>query len=205
MGDVGNNGAYARLRAQATSMRRKAESVGNKLQAIAEGIAKKYGARVTPINYKSVDSIVRKAKGEANGIKDIKDSYRTTIIADKGSIPKIIKDLQGRYKGFEFVRLKEQKLDTGYSGNIINIRNKKTGLIGEIQVNTAKMIYAKENYSIAYKRWVGRPCEKSTKRPRNHPVGDMHYTSKVEPPRVTEVRSKGRYLCNKLTMLRFNN
>lgn len=52
MGDVGNNGAYARLRAQATSMRRKAESVGNKLQAIAEGIAKKYGARVTPINYK---------------------------------------------------------------------------------------------------------------------------------------------------------
>lgn len=31
MGDVGNNGAYARLRAQATSMRRKAESVGNKL------------------------------------------------------------------------------------------------------------------------------------------------------------------------------
>ena len=45
MGDVGDNGAYARLRAQATSMRRKAESVGNKLQAIAEGIAKKYGAR----------------------------------------------------------------------------------------------------------------------------------------------------------------
>ena len=156
MGDVGNNGAYARLRAQATSMRRKAESVGNKLQAIAEGIAKKYGARVTPINYKSVDSIVRKAKGEANGIKDIKDSYRTTIIADKGSIPKIIKDLKGKYKGFEFVRLKEQKLDTGYSGNIINIRNKKTGLIGEIQVNTAKMIYAKENYSIAYKLLGGK-------------------------------------------------
>lgn len=108
MGDVGNNGAYARLRAQATSMRRKAESVGNKLQAIAEGIAKKYGARVTPINYKSVDSIVRKAKGEANGIKDIKDSYRTTIIADKGSIPKIIKDLKGKYKGFEFVRLRNR-------------------------------------------------------------------------------------------------
>lgn len=205
MGDVGNNGAYARLRAQATSMRRKAESVGNKLQAIAEGIAKKYGARVTPINYKSVDSIVRKAKGEANGIKDIKDSYRTTIIADKGSIPKIIKDLKGKYKGFEFVRLKEQKLDTGYSGNIINIRNKKTGLIGEIQVNTAKMIYAKENYSIAYKLLGGKPCEKSIKRPRNHPVGDMHYMSKVEPPRVTEVRSKGQYLCNKLTMQHFNN
>lgn len=205
MGDVGNNGTYARLRAQATSMRRKAESVGNKLQAIAEGIAKKYGARVTPINYKSVDSIVRKAKGEANGIKDIKDSYRTTIIADKGSIPKIIKDLKGKYKGFEFVRLKEQKLDTGYSGNIINIRNKKTGLIGEIQVNTAKMIYAKENYSIAYKLLGGKTMRESIKRPRNHPVGDMRYTSRVEPPRVTEARNKGRYLCNKLTMQRFNN
>lgn len=58
MGDVGNNGAYARLRAQATSMRRKAESVGNKLQAIAEGIAKKYGARVTPINFDYVQSII---------------------------------------------------------------------------------------------------------------------------------------------------
>lgn len=104
MGDVGNKGMDARLRVLATSMRRKAESVGSKLQAIAEGIAKKYGARVTPINYKSVDSIVRKAKGETNGIKDIKDSYRTTIIAGKESIPKIIKDLKGKYKNFEFVR-----------------------------------------------------------------------------------------------------
>lgn len=183
MGDVGNNGAYDRLRAQATSMLRKAESVGNKLQAIAEGIAKKYGARVTPINYKSVDSIVRKAKGEANGIKDIKDSYRTTIIADKGSIPKIIKDLKGKYKGFEFVRLKEQKLDTGYSGNIINIRNKKTGLIGEIQVNTAKMIYAKENYSIAYKLLGGktmREIYKETKKPSGwgHALYEQSRTAK---------------------------
>ena len=63
MGDVGNKGMDAGLRVQATSMRRKAESVSSKLQAIAEGIAKKYEARVTPINYKSVDSIVRKAKG----------------------------------------------------------------------------------------------------------------------------------------------
>lgn len=72
MGDVGNNGAYARLRAQATSMRRKAESVGNKLQAIAEGIAKKYGARVTPINYKSVDSIVRKARARLRVLKTLR-------------------------------------------------------------------------------------------------------------------------------------
>lgn len=137
MGDVGNNGAYARLRAQATSMRRKAELVGNKLQAIAEGIAKKYGARVTPINYKSVDSIV----------------------------------------------LKEQKLDTGYSGNIINIRNKKTGLIGEIQVNTAKMIYAKENYSIAYKLLGGktmREIYKETKKPSGwgHALYEQSRTAK---------------------------
>ena len=31
----------------------------------------------------------------------------------------------------------------GYSGNIVNIMT-SNGLIGEIQVNTAKMIYAKE-------------------------------------------------------------
>ena len=72
MGDVGNNGAYARLRAQATSMRRKAESVGNKLQAIAEGIAKKYGARVTPINYKSVDSMYARLRARLRVLKTLR-------------------------------------------------------------------------------------------------------------------------------------
>lgn len=156
MADVGNKGTEIMLRNAAKDLHRKAELVGGKLQSIAESIAKKHGAKVTPINYKSVDSIVRKAKTENNGIKDIKDSYRTTIIASKDAIPKIINELKGNFKDFTFVRHKAQNLDTGYSGNIINVKNKKTGLVGEIQVNTAKMIYAKENYSVAYKILGGK-------------------------------------------------
>lgn len=168
MGDVGNKGAEMRLFNAAKELHRKAEMVGGKLQSIAEDIARKHGASVTPINYKSVGSIVRKAKTENNGIKDIKDSYRTTIIASKESMPKIINALKRNFKDFTFVKHKVQNLDTGYSGNIINFKNKKTGIIGEIQVNTAKMIYAKENYSVAYKILGGkamRDIYKETKTP----------------------------------------
>lgn len=134
MGDVGNKGAEMRLFNAAKELHRKAEMVGGKLQSIAEDIARKHGARVTPINYKSVGSIIRKAKTENNGIKDIKDSYRTTIIASKESMPKIINELKRNFKDFTFVKHKVQNLDTGYSGNTINFKNKKTGIIGEIQV-----------------------------------------------------------------------
>ena len=67
---------------------------------------------------------------------------RTTIVADSDSIGDVIKELT---KDESFLRLKVQRPDDfmGYSGNIVNIRTSE-GLIGEIQVNTAKMIYAKE-------------------------------------------------------------
>lgn len=155
MSELGITGKDMQLRRQAKSLHRKAAMIGGRLQSLAEGVAMKYGARVTPINLKSVDSITRKAK--ENGIKGIKDSYRTTIIADKNSIPKIIKSLSGNNKnGFKIERIKHQKLDTGYTGNIVNFKDKKTGIIGEIQVNTPKMIYAKEKYSIAYKILGGK-------------------------------------------------
>lgn len=45
----------------------------------------------------------------------------------------------------------------GYSGNIVNVKT-KSGIVAEIQVNTDKMIFAKEKPSIAKsiigeKRW----------------------------------------------------
>lgn len=169
MSELGIVGKDMKLRRQAENLHRKAEMISGRLQSLAEGVAKQYGARVTPINLKSVGSIMRKAKGEQNGIKDIKDSYRTTIIADKNSIPKIIKSLSGSNKnGFKIERIKQQKLDTGYTGNIINFKDRRTGIVGEIQVNTPKMIYAKENYSIAYKILGGktmRSIYKETKMP----------------------------------------
>lgn len=56
----------------------------------------------------------------------------------------IIKDLRSTGKLAREPKSQRHETDTlGYSGNIINIKL-SNGQIGEIQVNTAKMIYAKE-------------------------------------------------------------
>lgn len=174
IGDIGTRAYNMQLKSQAIALQKKAKSVGNELQSIAEEVAHKYGGRVTPINYKGVNSIIRKVQNENISIKDIKDSYRTTIIASKSDIPKIIKELsEGKFKRFTFVKHKAQNFDTGYTGNIINFKNNKTGLIGEIQVNTPKMIYAKENLSVAYKILGGETMRKVFKETKT-PAGWGH-------------------------------
>lgn len=129
-----------------------ASAVKMDVQGLAEGIASKYGAVVTPINLKSIASMTRKVNTEGISPFDLKDAVRTTIVADRGDIGDVIKDLT---KDGSFLRLKVQKPDDfmGYSGNIVNIKT-SNGLIGEIQVNTAKMIYAKEKPADA-KRILG--------------------------------------------------
>lgn len=119
-----------------------ANSVKNEVQVLAENVANKYGALVTPINLKTRASILRKVNTENISPFDLKDTVRTTIIADKDDIGGVIKDLA---KDSGFVRLKVQRPEDfmGYSGNIVNVKTSQ-GLLGEIQVNTAKMIYAKE-------------------------------------------------------------
>lgn len=120
----------------------KASQTGDKIQNIAESIAKKYGGYVTPINYKSEASIKRKIESDKCTPYDIKDVVRTTVIVPKEKIANVVKELQScQYFG----RYKEQKPENfcGYSGNIVNL-NMYNGIVAEIQVNTAKMIYAKE-------------------------------------------------------------
>lgn len=75
-------------------------------------------------------------------VSDIKDSVRNTIIVDKENIEYVVKDLQGLSS---FSRYKQQTPEDfcGYSGNIINLKM-PNGIQAEIQVNTPKMIYAKE-------------------------------------------------------------
>ena len=139
-----------------TDLRTKAKDVSEDVQRIAEGIAGKYNASVTPINLKSTESIKRKAKSESLSPEEIstgiKDSVRTTIVTDKEKIPAIIEDLKADEN---FLRYKEQTPDKfmGYSGHIINLRM-GNGVIAEIQVNTPKMIYAKEKEEDA-KRILG--------------------------------------------------
>ena len=69
-------------------------------------------------------------------------AVRTTIILPQKDLRNIIVDSE---KMSIFVRVKNQTPDkySGYSGLLTNIRT-KNGIQGEIQFNTAKMIYAKE-------------------------------------------------------------
>ena len=125
--------------------RERAFQSGNEVQELAETIAQRYGANCTPINFKSADSIRRKVYLERSAVPtfspdDLKDVVRTTIIADGSDIQSVCADLMATDV---FLRYKSQKTNLGYTGNIVNIRT-KNGMVAEIQVNTARMIYAKE-------------------------------------------------------------
>lgn len=132
---------------------KRASSVGDEVQSIAERIAIKNGGYVTPINFKSTTSITRKVITEGITPYDIKGAVRTTIIVPKSRIEDVLEEL---YKTEGFLRLKRQKPESfmGYSGNIVNIRT-TNGLTAEIQVNTERMIFAKERPEDA-KRILGK-------------------------------------------------
>lgn len=132
---------------------KRASSVGDEVQSTAERIAIKNGGYVTPINFKSTTSITRKVITEGITPYDIKDAVRTTIIVPKSRIEDVLEEL---HKTEGFLRLKRQKPESfmEYSGNIVNIRT-TNGLTAEIQVNTERMIYAKERPEDA-KRILGK-------------------------------------------------
>lgn len=134
----------------------RASLVGDEVQSLAKSIAERNKGFVTPINYKSISSITRKVTTEGITSYDIKDAVRTTIIVPKSEIEQVLTELS---ESGSFVRLKRQKPEyfMGYSGNIVNIRT-SNGLIAEIQVNTDRMIYAKEKLEnakriLGEKRW----------------------------------------------------
>ena len=142
------------LAKEITEVCKMARASGKEVQSTAESIAQKYGAKCTPINFKSEESIRRKVLLERQEVpmfspKNLKDTVRTTIVADNKDIDFIISDL---VKHKSFVRLKEQKTSLGYVGNIVNIIT-NNGLIAEIQVITPYMIYAKEPPKIAKQLW----------------------------------------------------
>lgn len=131
----------------AKALATKAKEVGDELQGEAKKIATKYGAKLTPINYKSYDSMVRKANDELKGdIGQIKDSVRNTIITDGKNIKNVTADA-GKL-GIKGLKTQDFSNSSGYRGYISNPKL-SNGVIGEIQVNTPEMIYAKETPGVA--------------------------------------------------------
>lgn len=161
---VKDNPKYTRIKREKTDAEKslekaikdvviRARSSGGEVQGLAESIAAGHNAICTPINYKSEASIKRKVllerkeKGDAYMPDKLKDLVRTTIIADRQNIDIVIEQLRMSepVKAFKGIAVKKQRPQNylGYSGNIVNLQT-SNGLVAEIQVNTAKMIYAKE-------------------------------------------------------------
>lgn len=136
----------------------KSEEIKDEVQEFAISVATKFGGRVTPINLKTKDSILRKLNSaEVNhDSREIKDAVRTTIMVELEKID----DVRNYFKriksnGGNVLRVKIQagSIFLGYTGTIVNIKG-TNGLTAEIQVNTPKMIYAKEHPEDA-KRIIG--------------------------------------------------
>ncbi len=109
--------------------------------AKSNALAKRTGVSVTDTNLKSDLSIIRKVKDEYKGdYSMVKDSIRNTFIAPTGKHEMLISEVK---KTFDVTGVKRQISDMGYTGNLLNVRF-KDGLIGEVQVNTKQMIYAKD-------------------------------------------------------------
>lgn len=128
----------------------KAKAAGGEIDKLGKDLASKYGGVVTPLNYKSEESITRKVNNDYGGnVNELKDSVRNTVIIDnEQGLKSAIKDLT---ENPNTLRVKVQNGDSdplGYSGTIANVRM-SNGLVGEVQVNSAKMIYAKENEASA--------------------------------------------------------
>ena len=82
------------LWSQVKEVRSMALAVGGVVQDLAESIAEKFGGVVTPINYKSFDSISRKCKAEGCTPFDLKDTVRNTIIVDADKIEDVLSSLE---------------------------------------------------------------------------------------------------------------
>lgn len=153
---VKDNPKYAKIKREKTDAEKslekaikdvviKARSSGGEVQGLAESIAAGHNAICTPINYKSEASIKRKVlsrriKDDSFMPEDLTDCVRTTIIVDTRQLKYVINELKAQES---FYKYKPQKTILGYVGNIVNVKT-NNGLVAEIQVNTAKMIYAKE-------------------------------------------------------------
>lgn len=120
-----------------------AQEAGPQVDQVGQDLAKKFGGKVTPINYKSKGSIERKVASDYGGdYSRVKDSVRNTIVLPQGEIEAAVKEMKADPR-FTVKQQFHDKDPLGYSGTIATFRA-DNGLLAEIQVNSPEMIYAKE-------------------------------------------------------------
>lgn len=123
-------------------MRYVATAVGPAMIHFADSIAMLHGGKVTPINYKSFQSTIRKCNQEKVQANEINDLVRCTIACPYDSLHSMITDLvqTAKKKGI-FKKYKHQSyLDRGYWGDMVILNH---GMVtSEIQVKSFYMAYA---------------------------------------------------------------
>lgn len=124
----------------ADSLIQKAKDSESELDKIMQDLSEKNELGRTDVNLKSKDSIIRKAKDElSNDVTEVKDSIRGSLFTDDSeSLRQSAEQLKGVADKFKY-----QDTDLGYTGYLANIKM-ENGIYGEVQLNTPKMIYAKE-------------------------------------------------------------
>lgn len=155
----------------------KSEEIKDEVQAFAVSFATEFGGRVTPVNLKTRASIIRKlSTAEVNhDAREIKDAVRTTIIVDADKVDGVrsyFKQIKSSGGNVQRIKVQAGSVFLGYTGTIVNI-NGANGLTAEIQVNTPKMIYAKEPPEDA-KRIIGEALWRKIRRETGLPGGLGH-------------------------------
>ena len=142
----------------------KAKEAGNEIENIGANIASQLGGKVSGIDYKSANSISRKANDYYKGKVDkVKDAVRNTVIIDKQNIQQALekaKSIPG------YIRTNERNPATdnlGYKGHAIIFKT-KNGMFGEVQINTPEIIYAQETESRGRKMLGDKKYEEIAKR-----------------------------------------
>ena len=188
-----------------------AEESAEEVQNLANLVAKANGGYTTPINLKSRTSILRKTWDDYGGdLSKVTDAVRTTIIVDEKKIDDILKLFNKNNmnpklfnKNRTFTRLKRQTPDKfmGYSGSITNLKTSR-GIIGEIQINTERMIFAKEKPGdakriLGVKRWNEIRRESGLEGGLGHTYYEEHRLIKGNTPKEIKRRRELERLSEK--------
>lgn len=129
--------------ALAAKMEASAHADSAELKHFADSIADLHGGKACPVNFKTLESIVRKCKTDKCQANELKDIIRLTISCPFDSLKVLIPDLANTAKKRNmFNRYKHQEmLDRGYWGDMVNL-NHHGNIVSEIQVKSYYMTYA---------------------------------------------------------------
>ena len=153
---VGQGGSEQEFKidtALVVKMREVATTVGPAMIHFADSIAMLHGGKVTPINYKSFQSTLRKCNTSKVQATELNDLVRCMIACPYDSLHSMITDLvqTARKKGIFKMYRHQAYLDRGYWGDMVILNH--GAICSEIQVKSFYMTYA--NYEVNIMDFIG--------------------------------------------------